>query len=78
MREEDIAFKQLEDAFQKEILNNAIAKGIFGWELLYTKMNFIDRFIAKKVTKIEKDTSNILVNNINQFAEEINRHIINF
>lgn len=75
MRDGEIAQKQLEDAFSKGFLNKTIAKGIFGWELLYTKMNFIDRFIAKKVTKIEKDTSNILVDNINQFAEEINRHI---
>lgn len=75
MREKDEAEKQLMGAIPKELLNDAISRGFFGWELIYTKMSFIDRFITKKIRKIEEDTSCISVDNINKFAEEINRHI---
>lgn len=54
--------------YPMEILNLAKAKGIFGHELLLSKMNFMDKMITRKLTKIQEDTSNIDYAAIDQFV----------
>lgn len=72
MRENDIAEAQINTSFPKELLANAVAKGYFGGEFIFEKMNFLERLIVKKVSKINKDTSSISKENINKFAHLIN------
>lgn len=69
---EDIAEMQLNNSFQQELLSNAVVKEFFGGEFIFKKMNVIERFIVKRVSKIDKDISNILAENINKFAQSMN------
>jgi menaquinone-dependent protoporphyrinogen oxidase len=72
MRENDIAETQIKTSFPEELLTNAVVKGYFGGEFIFKKMNFLEKFIVKKVSKIDKDTSTISKENINKFAQSIN------
>ena len=77
MRDGDIAEQELKDAFPQELRSNAVAKGYFGGEFIFNKMGFMDRLIVKKVSKVDKDTSNILTENIEAFAKTINNSCCN-
>lgn len=72
MKDEESGKTQLNDAFPEELLSKAVAKGYFGGEVIFSKMNFFERFIIKKVCKTDKDMSNILDENINKFAQMMN------
>ncbi|MBA1334923.1 MAG: Flavodoxin [Firmicutes bacterium] len=72
MREGDIAETELNTSFPQELLSNAVAKEYFGGEFIFKKMNALDRFIVKKVSKTDKDISNILEDNINRFSQLMN------
>lgn len=73
MRDGEIAATEIKDAFPEELISNSIAKECFGGEFILSKMNFMDRMIVKKVSKIDKDTSNISEENIDSFAKLMNR-----
>jgi menaquinone-dependent protoporphyrinogen oxidase len=60
--------KELADNFPPELLKIAAAKGYFGYEFNLEKMNFAMRALIKKVAKIHKNVSNILEDNIKEFA----------
>lgn len=62
------AQKEIADNFPHELLNAAAAKGYFGYEFNFEKMNFAMRAIIKKISKIDKSVSNILEDNIKEFA----------
>jgi len=72
MSENEIAEKQINTSFPEELLTNAVAKAHFGGEFIFKKMNFFERFIVKKISKINKDISKISKENINKFAQLIN------
>jgi len=72
MQSGDVLETELNSSYPKELLKSAIAKEYFGGEFIMKKMNFIEKVIIKKVSKIDKDTSNILETNINKFAQLIN------
>lgn len=72
MRDGDLAETEINDSFPQELLACASAKGYFGGEFIFKKMNFLERLIVKKVSNIDKDTSNVLEENINRFAEMMN------
>jgi menaquinone-dependent protoporphyrinogen oxidase len=63
---------QLYNAFPKELINNSAAKEHFGGEFIFKNMNFFERFIVKKISKIDKDVSKLSEENINKFAQLIN------
>jgi menaquinone-dependent protoporphyrinogen oxidase len=67
------AQKELADNFPQELLNIAAAKGYFGYEFNLEKMNFAVRAIIKKISKIDKSVSNILEDNIKEFAANIKK-----
>ncbi|ACO86181.1 flavodoxin [Clostridium botulinum] len=71
LNEKDIE-AQLNNAFPEELLTNAVAKECFGGECILKNMDFFERFIMKKVGKIDKDTSKISEENINKFIQLIN------
>ena len=72
MSEKDIAEKQIKASFPEELLSKAIAIEHFGGEFIFEKMNFLERFIIKKISKTSNDKSTILEENINKFAQLIN------
>lgn len=72
MRDGDIAETEIKESFPLELVNDAVVKGYFGGEFIITKMNFLERFIVKKIAKINIDTSNISVERISDFADLIN------
>lgn len=72
MRNGEEAKAEINEAFPQELLRSAAAKDYFGGEFIFKKMNFMERMIVKKVSKIDKDTSNILEDNISRFAQLIN------
>lgn len=73
MRDGEEAKAHIKDAFPQELLTNAVAAEYFGGEFIFKKMNFMERMIVKKVSKIDKDTSNISEENIDKFAQLMNR-----
>jgi len=72
MFEGDAAKKQMEDAFPKELLIMAEAKGFFGGELIPEKMGFLERSIVRAVAKTSESTSNISEENIDKFVQTVN------
>ncbi len=72
---------QMNNSFSQELLTNAVAKESFGGEFKFKKMKFMEKFIVKMVTKMDKsspaldtskDISNISEENINRFAQLMN------
>ncbi len=72
MSENEIAEKQIHTSFPEELLTDAIATQYFGGEFIFKKMNVLERFIIKKISKTNKDTSTLSQENINKFAQLIN------
>lgn len=68
--EGDVALKQFEDAFPENLRNKAIAHGLFGGELDFSKMNIIEKAIVKKVANVDDSVSKINYSNIKGFAEK--------
>jgi menaquinone-dependent protoporphyrinogen oxidase len=62
------AQKELSDNFPQELLNIAVSRGYFGYEFNFEKMNFAMKAIIKKISKVDKSVSNILEDNIKEFA----------
>ena len=59
--------------FMAELVQKAKANGLFGGELLFEKMNPIERFILKKISKTDKSESFIKQENIKHFAKQMNK-----
>ncbi|MGC6174661.1 flavodoxin domain-containing protein [Lacrimispora sp. 38-1] len=68
MAKEDDVQKQLDSAFPRELLEVCAAKGFFGGECNYDKMNFLEKFIMKKITRSEQSQSRVAEDNITRFA----------
>ncbi|MCG8410229.1 MAG: flavodoxin domain-containing protein [Bacteroidales bacterium] len=68
------AEEQFQNAYPDELKKIALATGYFGGELIFEKMNFIERAMAKKVANIESNTSLINTKAINDFAQNIIRN----
>lgn len=75
------ALGQIENNFPKELLGNAIVKEHFGGEFSFDKMNFIEKFTVKMVSKKDekkepidgkKNISNLSEDRIRKFAEKMN------
>ncbi len=72
MGEGEVVEKQLNEAFPQELIENAVAKESFGGEFIFKKMKFFERVIVKKISKIDKDVSNIFDERIDEFASVMN------
>ncbi|HAQ07161.1 MAG TPA: flavodoxin [Bacillus bacterium] len=72
MKEGKEASEQFESVFPRELRESAIAQGIFGGELIVSKMNFLEKVLIKKVSGVTEDTSNLQMNSISQFAKTFN------
>jgi menaquinone-dependent protoporphyrinogen oxidase len=72
MQEEAIINSELNQNFTSDLIKLAKAKEYLGGEFILSKMNFIERLIVKKVSKVTSDKSFILEANVNKFAEAMN------
>jgi len=61
------AMKELTDNFPDPLVEHATAKGLFGGEFDLDKMNFVEKFIIKKVAHVTESVSNIHEENIENF-----------
>lgn len=71
MSDEETAKNQLEASYPKELVEKAFAKECFGGEFILSKMNFFHKLIVKKVSNTKEDKSNILKENIDKLAFEL-------
>ena len=72
MQEGETAQKEFEDVYLEELRNHASAAGLFGGEFDFSRMNFLERGIVKKIAKIEESVSNIRADAIEEFAGRVN------
>jgi len=63
--------KQLEQSFPKKLLNHSITNQYFGFEYNKNKMNLIEKALIKLVVKGKTNLSNILEDNIERLALDI-------
>lgn len=63
------AEEELNHAFPTPLLEHADARGLFGGEFQFKKMNFIEKLIVKKVSGVHQDVSNIRYEAITRFAK---------
>ncbi len=71
MYEGETAEKQFEEAYPLELRDHACAIGLFGGEFDFSKMNFFERMIVKKVASIEESVSRLDPGAIEEFARKI-------
>lgn len=71
MAKEEDAKKQLESSFPRELLSVAAAKESLGGECNYDKMNFLEKFIMKKITGSSQSQSHMAEDNITRFASQM-------
>ncbi len=69
MEQGDKAKKEFEQAYNHELIEHACATGIFGGEFDFERMNFIEKLIVKKVSKIKESVSRIDKKVISEFIE---------
>lgn len=63
--------KEFNEAYPEELRNHAKAKGLFGGEYVFEKMNFIEKFIIKKITGENKSKSSLDYDAMDAFADTI-------
>ena len=68
MAKEEDAQKQIDSSFPEDLLAVCAAKGYFGGECNYKKMNFLEKFIMKKITGSKQSQSRVAEDNITRFA----------
>lgn len=59
--------------YPDELLSKATTVKHFGGELILKKMNFFEKLIMKMVAKTNEDTSTLSEENIDEFAQSINK-----
>ena len=64
--------EQLKNAFPEYLYSNAVAEAFLGGEFLFNKMNFIEKFITRKITKAVCSVSNLRYDAITVFLEKLN------
>ena len=62
---------EIKKGFPEELLDKAVTKGYFGYEMNWDKMNPMFRNMGQKVSKTTEPVSKINTVNIKKFAEKI-------
>jgi menaquinone-dependent protoporphyrinogen oxidase len=65
--------KEIKKGFPEELLEKAVTKGYFGFEMNWDKMNPMVRGMMQKAYKSTDPVSKINEENINTFAEELTK-----
>ncbi len=76
MEEGDRAQEQFANAFPDELKHSAIARGIFGGEYDFDRMNFFQRAIVRKIKGLNASISNIRDEEIIRFARTVNESVM--
>jgi menaquinone-dependent protoporphyrinogen oxidase len=71
MEEGDKAQQQFQTAYPAELISHAAVTSIFGGEFNFEKMNFIEKFMIKKIAKIDKSISKINEATIEEFIKKL-------
>ena len=72
MQEGEALDKEMADSFPSDLLIKAKSIKHFGGEFIFKKMNFMEKTIVKKISKITSDKSDIKYENIKKLAMELN------
>ncbi len=72
MQEGDMLEKEIKENFPSDLISRSKTVKYFGGEFIFNKMNFMEKVIVKKVSKITSDKSYIQHSNIKKFAEDFN------
>lgn len=72
MQEGEALDKEMADSFPSDLLIKAKSIKHFGGEFIFKKMNFMEKTIVKKISKITSDKSDIKHENIKKLAMELN------
>lgn len=67
-QQEDIREKELNDSFPKELSQHAQCKEVFGYEIHYDDMNFIEKKVVGSILGHKNDYSELSEAKIEQFA----------
>ncbi len=67
------ALEQLHNAYPAKLLERAIVSDYFDGELLFPKMNFFEKLVAKTVLKADEVTPLISKTKITEFANKLNQ-----
>ncbi len=70
MEEGEKAEEQFENAFPGYLKSKAIAKGLFGGEFNFERMNFFEKAIIKKIAKTDQSVSKINYSTIEEFSKK--------
>jgi menaquinone-dependent protoporphyrinogen oxidase len=69
----EVARKQLEEAFPYDLRDAAKVTTPFGGNFVLSRMNFIERIIARKVPQIRKNTSKVDFEAVRRFSMRMDR-----
>ncbi|EHP50045.1 hypothetical protein HMPREF9449_00634 [Odoribacter laneus YIT 12061] len=64
--------EEMNNAFPEYLQKLAIPTAILGGEFHFDKMNFIERFLVKKIAKVNSSVSRLRYDAIREFADRIN------
>lgn len=67
----ELGQEEFNTAYPEELRNHAKAHGLFGGELLFEKMNFIEKFIVKMVSKENSSRSELDYAAMDKFIQEL-------
>lgn len=67
--EKDKGQLEFDMAYPEILRKKALAHGLFGGELLFEKMNFIERTIIRKIKKVKTSVSELDLQAIDDFAD---------
>jgi menaquinone-dependent protoporphyrinogen oxidase len=65
----EVREKELVDAFPKELFKHAVCKEIFGYEIHYEKLNFLEKKMVAAVLGHKEGCSELSIEKIERFAE---------
>jgi menaquinone-dependent protoporphyrinogen oxidase len=72
MQEGDMIEKEIAENFPSELISKAKSVMNFGGEFNFKKMNFMEKAIIKKISKVSSDKSDIYHDNIKKLAMDLN------
>lgn len=64
--------QEFDNAFPKTLREHSKANGLFGGEFIFEKMNFIEKFLVKKIAKTNKTVSELNYEAIEKFINKFN------
>ncbi len=65
--------KRFEENYPETLRNKSVANGMFKGEIALLKLNFIERFIIKKIMKTEHDILKKGFSDVDKFIDKINQ-----